>query len=285
MFGGYGDAEKKNPLKEKGRVWRFNITTLQWTYLDVVNANFPQRCNHAIVAHRQNIILHGGFSTGGASHPEVDTWSFSLETRIWTELPSLNTLAGSTPIHGSAPPNFAIANEKLYLISGTSDLISQIYVLDLAAETAKAWIKLEFPTNPLTPGPRPRKGAGLIPMKTGWGRTYLQLMLGAKDETQTNRGAEDDENPEFWSGLWTLQLPSTEMTPASAKDIVRTPIGVSSGQAEWAEVEIVPREELGSTHGKSHPGPRGYFASAAVDVRLSCGAVSILKATLRQMVG
>jgi len=264
MFGGYGNAEKKEPLKEKGRVWMFDPTTLEWTYVDVLNKTFPSRYDHAMVAHGQTIIIHGGFSTNDASHPETDTWSFNLATRTWTELSALNNIAGSALIHGSAPPNFAIANEKLYLISGTSDLTSQIHVLDLAAEAPIEWTTLEFPTNPLTPGPRPRKGAGLIPIKTGWGRTYLLLMLGAKDRTESNEDAKEDEL-EFWSGLWTLQLPSTEKSPASAKDVTRKAIRVGSGEAEWAEVEIVPREEPGSTQGKSHPGPRGYFASAAVD--------------------
>jgi len=284
MFGGYGDAEKKEPLKEKGRVWIFDPATLEWTHLDAINKTFPVRYDHATVAHGQAIIIHGGFSTNDASHPETDTWSFSLATRTWTELSALNTLAGSALIHGSAPPNFAIANEKLYLISGTSDLTSQIHILDLAAEAPIEWTTLEFPTNPLTPGPRPRKGAGLIPIKTGWGRTYLLLMLGAKDGTESIEDAK--EELQFWSGLWTLQLPSTEKTPASAKDVARKAIGAGSGEAEWAEVEIVPREELVSTQGKSHPGPRAYFASAAVDgKKVICGAVSTPKARLRPMLG
>ena len=84
-------------------------------------------------------------------------------------------------------------------------------------------------------------------------------MLGAKDEP------EKDDQPAFWSGLWALQLPSTSKTPAQVKDITRDKIGVDSHEVEWAEVEVEPREEVNEMAGKSHPGPRGYFASAALD--------------------
>jgi len=91
-------------------------------------------------------------------------------------------------------------------------------------------------------------------------------MFGEKVEADSH--AEDSkETQEFWSDIWTLQLPSTSTTPAQAKDATREALGVESGEARWAEVEIVPRLEATMLEGKSHPGPRAYFASAVVDAK------------------
>lgn len=264
MFGGYGSAEKKEPIEEHGRVWVFSPQTLEWSHLDPVDGKFPHCHSHAAVISGNTLIVHGGKSGRMSTSDSSSTWAFDMSLQSWNELPEIHDAAGATLTSSNSFPNLAIAHEKLYLISASSNLNGCIHVLDLALEAPKAWTTLEFPTNPLTPGPRLRKAAGLHPISTGYGRTYLLLIFGAKTEPGETEVRQDD-TPEFWSDIWTLQLPSTSVTPAKAKDATRESIGVDSGEAKWAEVEITSHGETKLAEGKSHPGPRAYFGSAPVD--------------------
>jgi len=261
MFGGYCSPDTKESLEEHGRVWIFDPSSFEWSHLDPIDEKYPRCHSHAAVPSGTKLYIHGGESDAKSS-VYSSTWSFDLSTRMWTELPPLHETIDSKGPSSTPFPNLAIAHEKLYLITASSKLGGQIHVLDL--EQSREWTTLEFPTNPLTPGPHARKAAGLLPVLTGYGRTYLLLMFGEKVETDSN--AEDSKgSQEFWSDMWTLQLPSTNTTPAQAKDATREAIGVQSGEAKWAEVEILPRHEATMLEEKSHPGPRAYFGSAAVD--------------------
>ena len=273
MYGGFSDPKSQEPIKEAGRVWLFDPETLHWRHLDVANERFPSLCYHSAAVHGRKLIVHGGYTgSPGSTEPNTDTWAFDLDSRAWTEMTPLPSEAeGKAPMLASAPPNIAVANDKLYIVAGSTDLGSQIYVLDLNTGPTSGWTSLEFPTNPLTPGPRPRKGAGLVPIKTGLGRTYLLLLLGEKDEAAATalekQNSSTSQEPEFWSGLWALQLPSTENTPAQAKDVAREKLPrMDSHEAEWAEVELEVQEmgDTEATSGKSHPGPRGYFGCATL---------------------
>lgn len=275
MFGGHGDSSPTEPLNEAGRVWMFDPSDLQWSYLDAATERYPRVHSHAAVAHNNALIVHGGFS-GDTSTPCSDTWSFDLASRTWTELPSVADLPESQAIIPAAPPNLTIVNDELYLISGNSPLESQVQTLHIsAAATPSAWNTLVFPTNPLTPGPRPRQGALMIPITTAISRSYLLLALGAKVSTAASEGdssataeSMEDTQEDYWSELWTWQLPASNYTPSQVKDVTRSKLGLSTGQSEWAEVEIVLPTELPTEEGaagKLHPGPRGYFGSAAIN--------------------
>ncbi|KAL8875138.1 MAG: hypothetical protein Q9198_006461 [Flavoplaca austrocitrina] len=55
--------------------------------------------------------------------------------------------------------------------------------------------------------------------------------------------------------------------PAGVKDKTRSMMGISTGEGTWAEVKVVPNEDGSGgleTEGKSHPGPRGWFASCVL---------------------
>lgn len=263
VFGGYDSHDKKEPLEERGRVWLFDPTTFEWSHLDPINERYPQCHSHAAVASGTKLFIHGGVSVGGSPNTS-NTWAFDLSARTWIELPTVTDADGSAPLPSTSLPNLAIAHEKLYLISSSSKLDGHIHVLNIAPEASEEWTTIDYPTNPLTPGPQSRYAAGLHQIFTGYGRTYLLLMFGSKDQPN-DEGRNKTKPPEFWSDIWTLQLPSTSKTPAQAKDVTRESMGVESGEAKWAEVEIVPRQAADVADGKSHPGPRAYFGSAAVD--------------------
>ena len=138
------------------------------------------------------------------------------------------------------------------------------------------WTTLPFPTNPLTPGPRPRKGAGLVPVTTGNGREYLLYFLGEKastthapsDETANEKEDEKIEKDErtFWSDTYSYQVPAIPITAAGIKDATRQAMGIATGEDTWAEVKVEAKIESGEkeSEGKAHPGPRGWFASCMV---------------------
>lgn len=258
VYGGSADPETGHPIKEAGRIWLFDPNTTTWTSVIPVTTEYPVRRSHGAAAWDGKLIIHGGVSAAGV---ESDTWMFYPDTRIWIRLPDFAAPQKSS-ISFHASPNVAVAGDMLYLITNGSQLSGQVHMLDLAALENKStpvqatWTTFDFPTNPLTPGPRGRVGAGLVPIHTGMGRSYLLLVLGEKDAAHQ---ADDTAHPAFWSGLWALQTPSPAATAAKLKDDTRQSVGVTSHTAEWSEVQIQAVEEKHATSGKVHPGPRGYF--------------------------
>ncbi|KAL8832844.1 MAG: hypothetical protein Q9191_000028 [Dirinaria sp. TL-2023a] len=256
----------------------------------------------------------------------TDSWSFDIATQVWTNLPSM---PASTSI--SAPPSVAMTHHRLYVItsSSSSTVGSEIHYLpipkssfyDTRASAAEAdpnssanlqsmvtsaetpasekkgeWTSLPFPNNPIAPGPRPRKGAGLVPVTTGNGREYLIYGFGQRLSTPASNdfdlssgGAEKGEVPLSWSDIWSYQAPAQPTTVTAVKDATRSALGIASGEGTWAEVKIVadveevsdgrkPKQQAqheeksdqrsmegGEGGGKSHPGPRSWFASAGLD--------------------
>ncbi|KAL2037081.1 hypothetical protein N7G274_010208 [Stereocaulon virgatum] len=315
----FGGMEKDGkPVEEEGKVWIFDTNTLGWSYMKPsYDARVPgARYLHGAAASDRplpytkvsNTISYGeqiqstigklpnlvgkGSSPqephgtlvicGGLSSPSLalnDTWMFNIISRTWTPL-------APTPSTSPWPPSLALTHNRLYLISSSSDLGSEIHYLPFTKETyrdargegevgitntSEEWSTLTFPTNPLTPGPRPRKGAGLIPVTTGNGREYLLYFLGEKASPPTSEPT-TSEDPIFWSDIWSYQVPAINMTAAGIKDATRSVMGIATGEGTWAEVKIVTVVE-GEQEGKSHPGPRGWFASCPVGREIEGGGV------------
>ncbi|KAM0796860.1 hypothetical protein BDR22DRAFT_975765 [Usnea florida] len=338
LFGGKG--KDGQVVEEMGRVWVFDTDTLAWTHVDPASdtstTSVPQARYHHGAASSEHplpqtnasskasyseqltstiaklpslmsktssppephgsLIICSGLSA--SSSPLNDTWLFNIATRTWSALPS-------TPSVSPSPPSMALTHNRLYLISSSSELGSEINYLPISKETytdargegeigltaAKhEWTTLPFPTNPLTHGPRPRKGAGLLPITTGNGREYLLYFLGEKASSSsstttppsdhpppTNEHEKEKEKeketptppppPTFWSDSFSYQIPALPITPAGIKDATRQALGIATGEDTWAEVKIEARvEKEGSeSEGKAHPGPRGWFACCGVE--------------------
>lgn len=321
-FGGRGADGRA--IEEMGRVWVFDTNTLGWSYIDPASdtsttsvpqaryhhgaagsehplpqtnasskasygeqisstiAKFPSLMSKASSPQEPHgsLIICSGLSA--PSSPLNDTWLFNITTRTWSALPS-------TPSTSPSPPSTALTHNRLYLITSTSDLGSEIHYLPITKETYSdargegevglassktEWTTLPFPTNPLTPGPRPRKGAGLMPVTTGNGREYLLYFLGEKASTtppSETAGKEEKEEEEekdrtFWSDTYSYQVPAIPITAAGIKDATRHAMGIATGEDTWAEVKVEAGIESGEkeSEGKAHPGPRGWFASCTV---------------------
>jgi len=162
---------------------------------------------------------------------------------------------------------------KLFTITGVSDLSCEVHTLDIGHSEEERnnkslkWETIELPTNPLTPGPKPREGGTLLPVDTGYGRQYLVYIFGCR-QALNEPSEKEAEQATFYSDMWTLQVPSksakpltwTDLKPAVVKDAIREKLGYDSGSYSWSEVDVQPTEEL-IHEGKVHPGPRAFFGA------------------------
>lgn len=314
VYGGQGS--RAEPLDEKGRIWVFDTNSLHWSYVDPKpHDTYPSpRFNAGFVAselplpagsdgklkaigaqiqetisktvpslvkkpsppadpHGTFFISNGLSSTG--SDPLTDVWAFTVASQTWTELPN-------TPTKFSSLPSLTLAQDRLYLITSSSEIESEIHHLSIPkslfhgsdskvegdeSELLSSWETIPFPTNPIVPGPRPRKGAGLLPINTGNGRSYLLYFLGEKASTSSKPTSQETTTPIFWSDAFSYQPPASAPSLAGVKDSTRSTLGISTGEGTWAEVKVVADEEGRGKleeEGKSHPGPRGWFGNDVI---------------------
>ncbi|KAL2024854.1 hypothetical protein VTK56DRAFT_3553 [Thermocarpiscus australiensis] len=254
------------PIAEDNNcLWQWDPRRLSWGKLrgdTQLGAAMAPRYGHWLFAdERQDfLVLVGGKGDDNNQHVDTETevWLYDFATLAWTALPRAPAI----------PLAAAYASGRVYIIArdgdggGNAGLSGAVHFLDLrgsAAEREKpgalAWRSVTFPTHPLAPGPRPRAGGALVPLRTGYGREYLVYMFGCSEG--------DGEAREYYSDVWALQLPSRGFNPAAAIDKVRERLpGMESGEFRWAEVEVVPLEQAAG-EGKAHPGPRGMFGADA----------------------
>lgn len=274
----FGGVDESGNVIDEDFIWLFNTSKQAWETIKPSNSDSsPQpRRDARLYDHKNNLILYGGTSASGEALKDV--WHFSYVENTWTPLPS-------APV---ATANAAVTDGVLYTITGSDDVSGDLHFLPLDAKSDEpnGWSHVPFPTNPLTPGPQPRTGAGLLPISTGYGRQYLLYMFGSRQEVQAKISAPDentspeakpntetkDQSPVFWSDMWTYQLPSSSpelranlyeaLKPAKLKDTIRGALGMDSGKHSWGEVEVQPPSDsdLAASEGKVHPGPRAAFA-------------------------
>ena len=263
-----GRGEDGNLVSDGHKVWLYNTEKQAWTTLEPaahLERAPPPRCEAKLFQHDGNLVLYGGKDAHGSGL--TDAWHFDTSAKTWNRLPT-------APV---ATTNAALAGDILYLISGSDNLSSRVHILEvkLYAEQPPNWKTLSFPTNPLTPGPRPRENGGLVPVTTGFGRNFLLYFLGARQELtkSDHAGASwaDDDVSLKWGDVWTFQLPSGDIEfkatstikeaikPAKIKDHIRTKLGVDTGNASWAEADVQPLEHDERDEGKINPGPRSHF--------------------------
>ncbi|KAF3063987.1 Ras guanine nucleotide exchange factor F [Daldinia childiae] len=253
-----GCDESGNVLDEGPIIWLFDVEKLTWSTLKP--SSHPERTplprsKAHLVAHDGNLILIGGVNSNGEAL--TDVWHYNCFTEIWNQLPHTPAVVTSATISG----------HTLYSISSSDALGSEVHYLKIQSytEPASTWQTISFPTNPLTPGPRPRSHGGLIPITTGYGRNYLLYFFG------DCQGEVEKGDLLQWSDLWTFQLPSSDLEvkatatmkeaikPAKIKDQIRSKLGADTGASSWAEVEVQPPGDLKAHEGKVHPGPRSSF--------------------------
>lgn len=258
------------PVEEGNCIWQWDCDALTWAKLRGTSQLgvdlAPGRWGHWLFADDEQgfLVMVGGKTKdgGGGGESEMEVWMYDLHAAAWTILPRVP----------ARPLAAAYAEGKIYVISGgegeeaTGDakLGGTVHFMDMRKSPterekpdALVWQGIQFPANPLTPGPQPRTGGALVPLKTGHGRTYLVYMFGSSDE-EDGKGKR-----EYYSDIWTLQLPARAHSAAALKDKIREKLPrFESGEFRWAEAEIIPAEQI-AAGGKVHPGPRGYFAADA----------------------
>ncbi|KAI8180766.1 Tip elongation aberrant protein 3 [Colletotrichum sp. SAR 10_65] len=251
----HGGADANGKPIEETCLWLWDSESLKWTKIQgasqIGKTLTPRFDHHIFFDHAQDIlVLHGG-RTAANQKASTETWLYNFDTLAWTELPAAP----------EAPTAAAFVDNVLYTIGTDSDMSGAIHYMDLKSNAtdrekpdALVWKTVNFPTNPLVPGPRPREGGALVPIDTGVGRHYLIYMFGKEEKA----GEKD-----YHSDIWAVQLPTHGFTAAAVKDAIRDKLPrVESGEFSWAEVELVPTEEV-KTEGKAHPGPRGFFGAGS----------------------
>ncbi|KAF9875922.1 kelch domain-containing protein [Colletotrichum karsti] len=255
----HGGADASGKPIDETCLWLWDSESLKWTKIQgasqIGKTLTPRFDHHIFIDHAQDIlVLHGGRTALGEK-ASTETWLYNFDTLAWTELPPAP----------QSPTAAAFVDNVLYTIGADSDMGGAIHYLDLKSnETdrekpdALVWKTVNFPTNPLVPGPRPREGGALVPIDTGVGRHYLIYMFGQ----ETNSSEKD-----YYTDIWALQLPSHGFNAAAVKDAIRDKLPrLESGEFSWAEVDLMPNEEV-KAEGKAHPGPRGYFGAGAADAK------------------
>ena len=270
----FGGIDETGSTINDSTLWLFNTGTSSWETLEISNPDLvpKPRSGAQLFEYKNRLVLYGGTDSTGA--PLKDVWHFDYPNKAWSQLPD-------APLSTS---NAAFSDGVLYAISGTDNMGGDLHFLLLMAKSEEepTWHAVPYPTNPLTPGPLPRSEAGLIPVSTGFGRQYLLYMFGSRastgdgtiEATETSEavGGSKTATPQYWSDMWTYQLPSSDpeakpttniyeaIKPAKIKDKIRGALGYDDGKHSWAEVEVLPPTDLTETEGKVHPGPRGSFA-------------------------
>ncbi|TLD16375.1 uncharacterized protein PgNI_00625 [Pyricularia grisea] len=279
---GTATSAADNGTENPATIWLWDSGSLKWARINAtvqIGATFVPRWDHAIFVDQVQdiLILHGGHTETGLS---AETWLYDFNSLTWTELPS-------APV-ASLASNIAYSNGTLFSVSGgDGELGGSVHFLKLGhssedREKPLAWETVDFPANPLTPGPRFRTGGTLLPVTTGFGRRFLVYMFGSTEKAATSVAggvgpsitsnssssspAQSSMLPEhdqpLYSDIWSLQLPSEGFTASTIKDAIRDRIpGVNSGAMTWSEVEVLPNEMVGH-EGKAHPGPVAFFGAA-----------------------
>ncbi|KAM7192396.1 hypothetical protein V8F20_008856 [Naviculisporaceae sp. PSN 640] len=276
------DSDGKPIEEDDNCLWFWDSETNQWSRREgptqLYKTLAPRHSHKLFFDESQNFfVLHGGKTSDHAEAASTETWLYDFHAFAWTIVPATGSPAG---------PAIATAyiDSTLYTISTNpetkEDTINYLYLQKSTTDREKpdslVWKSIPFtnpsttsaisttPTdtsNPIIP-PHRDGGAALVPLSTGYGRNYLVYMFGYTNTSATEK--------EYHSSIYTLQVPSTRNTLASAKDTVRnhlpsflksktSPQG--SGEWTWAPVDLVPVEvpTEKAVGGKTHPGPRDLF--------------------------
>ncbi len=271
-----------NPIEEDNCLWLWDTVSLSWAKLQgevQIGKTMAPRYGHSIFVDptQDFLVLHGGHTQKMLQKPDkripstlsnansdtaTETWLYDFKSRSWTALPSSPASPVATAYTDTALYTISRATDAQSLSGVVNYLKMQPSPTEREKPGALAWKTVTFPTNPLTPGPKPREGGALIPLSTGHGRNYLVYMFGC-DDSHNLKHKDDSQSLEtpFYADIWSLQIPSYGYSAAAAKDKIRDKLrGMDSGQFTWAAAELVPTEQMQSD-GKVHPGPRASFGA------------------------
>ncbi|KAK4122000.1 hypothetical protein N657DRAFT_657498 [Parathielavia appendiculata] len=257
IHGGRDAGDRSVGDGEGNCLWQWDCEELSWSKLRgnmQLGATMEPRFGHWMFCEDGQgdgfLVAVGG--KGGGEEREREAWMYDFHGMVWTALPSVP----GTPLAA------AYVGGRVYAVSrdgegGMGEVIHLLHMRGSSEERSKpgalVWESVSFPTNSLAPGPTPRAGGALVPLATGHGREYLVYMLGCSEG--------DSEGKGYYSDIWTLQLPAHRHSAAAAADKMKERLpGMNSGEFHWAEVEIVPTEQM-AEEGKVHPGPRCFFGA------------------------
>ncbi|QGI96310.1 hypothetical protein CEK26_009379 [Fusarium fujikuroi] len=161
-----GQNSDDEPVDDEFTLWEWEPKSARWSSITAAGKAPQSRYGHQIFydAKKDNLVLHGGYENGQRTKT---TWLFDFTTRLWHPLPD----APAEPLAAQ------FVEGTLYAISAESDVHGSVHYIktgtiqDESLDALPEWTTVDFPSNPLVPGPRPRVGSALIPVTTGHGRS------------------------------------------------------------------------------------------------------------------
>ncbi|KAL8949720.1 MAG: hypothetical protein Q9222_004196 [Ikaeria aurantiellina] len=285
VFGGRGGSSMK-ALEEEGTVWEYDTRLDHWSRLTPIEGSPcpPARSYHSTAStpHPVPSLQDQSGAADGASDPEAqgtlfvhagctasgrlnDLWGFDVAARTWSLFPK-------APGEARGGTALILAQSRLYRFGGFDgkvELGGQIDYMDITTTTfhdqggrgemAVTSANGKWDSIMASPGsaiPGNRSVAGLQPVTTGQGRSYMILFLGERDASSAgHEGA-----GRFWDDVWSFQLRPEGMTAASFKDATRELVGAKTGENTWAPVDIPENSMIKGQ--LAAPGQLGWFASA-----------------------
>ncbi|PSR76441.1 hypothetical protein BD289DRAFT_378684 [Coniella lustricola] len=292
-----GHAPAATAAGPPGRALKRTTTWTEWAQGDSDMVGTPQRPIVGNVANNSRdededgygtLLIHGGCFAAGRAN---DTWAFDVRSRVWQELPS-----APGPPRGGA--SIAVAAGRLYRFggfNGESEEGGQLDYLELGVDASRhevtlrakdGWKSIPAPPALLAstsslegeaegeaapintamsaststwPGHRSVAGFQAVTIGGPQGRQYLLLTLGERDPSADGHEAAG----QFWADTWAYELPRAGYTVTSAADHVRGLVGSAAAEGKWFRVETDAYDDEDDVAAQG-PGPRGWFASAAM---------------------
>ncbi|KAL9060196.1 MAG: hypothetical protein Q9162_000810 [Coniocarpon cinnabarinum] len=231
------------------------------------------------------LFVHAGCLSSGDR--TADLWAFDISSRTWSEMP-----AAPGPARGGTA--LRMVKDRIYRyggFDGTRELGGAIDYLDIKSSTfhdklgsgemalhpsTDGWQMNNFPVGSENHGGmRHRSVAGMVPVSTGQGRSYLLIFGGESSASSAGHAAAG----KFFDDMWSFQLRPEGGTAAALRDAMwQFVMRKDTGEAEVQEVDYFDAEGAKVAEDSPKPwGARGWFASdAAQDVGGESGGTIVI---------
>lgn len=179
------------PIEENGAVWCYTPSQSLWKLIEPADssASYPAgRSYHTMASDgHDKIYVHAGCPEKGRLS---DLWSFSVESRTWTELP-----AAPSPARGGA--SIAFCGGKLYRMNGFDGKCEQGGAIDAYDLGTRTWSTTSFSPDGHQ-GPEPRSVSALVAVKVK-GTEFLLTLFGERDPSSLGHAGAGKMLGDVWA--------------------------------------------------------------------------------------
>lgn len=161
------------PIEEKGKLWRYDPVTSQWTLISPVDTTAPYpaaRSYHTMTSDGNSTVwVHAGCPEAGRLS---DLWAFDTNAKAWKSL-----AAAPNPPRGGT--SIVYCAGLLYRMSGFDGKTEQGGHLDVYDPAKDSWSTITYAADGKS-GPEARSVGTLLAVKL-IGKDYLVTLFGERD--------------------------------------------------------------------------------------------------------